>query len=143
MQKRKMNGFKIILTLLIFAIGFSTFGQSVNNKCDTIYDFVETLPQYENNVKGLMDYLMTDLAPVLSDCYTIDGILTASIYLTLTIDKKGKVIDVEFKRIEASEKCKGELRKKLLNMTGWSSGKVGDTAVCSKYQWPISCINWK
>jgi hypothetical protein len=143
MRKRNMKRLKTILTLLIFATGFSSFGQSVNNECDTIYDFAETLPQYENDVKGLMDYLMTDLAPILSDCYKRDDILTASIYLTLTIDKEGKVIDVEFKRIQASEKCKEELKEKLLNMTCWTPGKQGDVSVCCKYQWPISCINWK
>jgi hypothetical protein len=128
---------------LIFTTGFYTFGQSVDNECDTIYDFVETLPQYENDVKGLMDYLMTDLAPILSNCYKRDDILSTSIYLILTIDKKGKVIDVEFKRIQASEKCKEELKEKLLHMNGWTPGKHENVAVCCKYQWPISCINWE
>ncbi|MEZ4911206.1 MAG: hypothetical protein R2774_10135 [Saprospiraceae bacterium] len=138
-----MKELKIVLTLFIFATGYSSYGQSVNNECDTIYDFAETLPKYENDIKGLMDYLMADLAPILSDCYKRDDILTASIYLTLTIDKEGKVIDVEFKRIQASEKCKEELKEKLLTMTGWTPGKQGDLAICCKYQWPISCVNWK
>ncbi len=138
-----MKGFKTVLTLVVSTLGFSALGQSTDSKCDTIYDYAETLPHYENDIKGLMDYLMTDLAPILSDCYKRDGILTASIYLTMTIDTEGKVIDVEFRRIQASDKCKEELREKLLSMTSWTSGKQGNTPVCCKYQWPISCINWK
>lgn len=129
--------------LVLLANVFSTFAQSANNKCDTIYDFAETLPQYENDNKGLMEYLMSNLVPILSNAYSRDGILTTSIYLTLTIDAAGKVIDVEFNRIQGSEKCKEELRENLLKMTGWSPGIHGDIAVCSKYQWPISCIHWK
>ncbi len=137
-----MKRLQTLLTLLIFTTGFSLFGQSAHNDCDTIYDFATTLPHYQNDGKGLMDYLMTDLASILSDCYTRDNIITASIYLILTIDKKGKVIDVEFKRIHATDKCKEELKEKLLTMTGWTPGKQGNKVVCSKYLWPIRCINW-
>lgn len=138
-----MKRLQTLLTFLIFAAGFFSFSQSVHNDCDTIYDFAESLPQYQNDGKGLMDYLMTDLAPILSDSYTRDNIITASIYLILTIDKKGKVIDVEFKKIHATEKCKEKLKEKLLTMTGWTPGKQGNKAVCSKYKWAIRCINWK
>ena len=134
---------KTILTLLTFTISFSTFAQSANNKCDTIYDYAETLLQYENGVKGVMNYMISDLTPILSNCYKRGRILTSSIYLILIIDKEGEVIDVEFKRIQASEKCKEELREKLLTMTGWTPGKQEGNPICSKYQWPINCISWK
>jgi len=137
-----MKGQIIILTLLGFVTGLSLNAQSVNNQCDTIFDFVETMPKYEDDVKGLMDFVISDLSPILSACYKRDSILTSSISLTLTIDSQGKVIDVEFQRIQASEECKKELRQKLFSMTGWISGKQNEIPICSKYAWPMN-INWK
>ncbi len=64
-----------------------SFGQT-NNDCDSIYSFVEIMPEYENGTKGLMDYLSKDLIPILTDCTQSDSTLIASLYLTMTIDKR-------------------------------------------------------
>ncbi|SFU65416.1 hypothetical protein SAMN05216480_111124 [Pustulibacterium marinum] len=99
-----MRRLQTLLTFLIFAAGFPSFGQSVHNDCGTIYDFAATLPQYQNDDKALMDYLITDLDPILSNCYTRDNIISGSIYLILTINKKRKVIDVELKKNSCNRK---------------------------------------
>lgn len=140
---RYMKRLKTLLTLLILTMALNSYSQTVNCACDSIYDFAETLPQYQNGVKGLSEFLMTDIAPILSDCYRKDNVLTTSIYLTLTINKEGKVINVDFNKILASEKCKEELREKIITMTSWTPAKQGNIAVCSKYQLPIGCILWK
>jgi len=138
-----MKKLTIFLTLMVFTTGSPIFGQSVNRQCDTIFAVAEIMPQYQTGLKGLMDYLMTDLAPILSNCCERDSILITSIYLTLTIDNYGEVTDVDFKRIQATEKCKKELKENLMNMTGWIPGKQGDISVCCKYFWPVRCIKWE
>ncbi len=142
MRKKRLRHLSNILTLLFLTTTLIVNGQT-DNDCDTVYDMVETMPQYENDVRGLMDYMMEDLTPLLFECYKRDSLLTASIYMTLTIDKKGHVIHVEFNRVKATEQCKNELRQKIMTMTGWTPGKQDGIPVCSKYVWPISCINWK
>jgi hypothetical protein len=64
-HQKKIKGQIIILTLLGFVTGLTLNAQSVNKQCDTIYDFVETMPKYEDDVKGLMDFVMSDLTPIL------------------------------------------------------------------------------
>ncbi len=90
-----------------------------------------------------MSYLNDELIPILSDCAKRDRSLVTSMYLTLTINQKGNVIDVDFRRIDASEACKNELSKNLLSMNGWTPGKVSGEYVCTEYHWPISCILWE
>lgn len=101
------------------------------------------MPVYKNDTKGLADYLNNELIPILSDCYKKDSLLTASIYLTLTINQKGHVIDVKFERINASELCKDKLREKIMSMPEWTAGYIGGKAICCRYLWPISCIKWE
>ncbi|MBO0593998.1 hypothetical protein I2486_21570 [Cellulophaga sp. E16_2] len=137
-----MKGLTSILTLLGLAMSFLVNGQTANCYCDTIFDLVEIKPQYENDVKGLMKYFISDITPIISNCINRDSTLIASMNLTLTIDKKGQVIDVGFPRIQATEMCKKEITNKILNMDGWTSGQMNGITVCSKYVWPIS-INWK
>jgi len=138
-----MKQLTTILTLFAWLTGLSVSGQAVNNSCDSIYDFVEIMPHYDKGADGLMEYLKTDLAPVLSTCFQRDSILTASIHVTLAINEQGKVIDVDFLRIQATEKCQEELRQKMMDMSGWTPGKQWGLPVCCNYSWPIRCINWK
>lgn len=101
------------------------------------------MPQYDKGAEGLKDYLIKELTPILSDCYKRDSILTASMYLILTIDRQGEVVDIYFTRIQATEKCKEELRQKIMTMKGWSSGQKGGQPVCCHYLWSIGCIKWE
>ena len=64
-------------------------------------------------------------------------------YLTMTIDKTGIVIDVEFVRINATDQCKKDLKQKIMTMTSWTPGMKVGKPVCCKYSWPISCIMWQ
>jgi hypothetical protein len=131
-----------ILTIFCVLTGSELFGQT-NNSCDTIYDFVEKMPQYKNDVNGLADYFLKELTPILSDCYKRESILTSSMYLTLTIDQKGRVVDIDFLRIQATDNCKNELIQKIRTMSGWSPGIHNGEPVCCHFNWPVSCIKWE
>lgn len=141
-KRKTLRQLNIILTIICYLITFAICGQTNNADCDSIYDFVEIMPKYDNEAIGLMNYLSKDLSPILSDCIKRDSVITASMYLTLTIDKQGHVIDVEYKRIEATDQCKEELRKKIMTMTGWTPGQHNGQPVCCRYTWPVSCIKW-
>src|SRR5690606_40596459 len=107
--------FNVILIHYILMISVESFGQ-IDNECDTIYSFVDSMPNYTDGIAGLMDYLNKELIPILTDCNQRDSTLIASMYLNLTIDKKGNVIDIDFIRINASDQCKNDLKKKILTM---------------------------
>jgi hypothetical protein len=132
----------LILVFSFLMISVESFGQ-IDNKCDAIYSFVDFMSEYANGIHGLMDYLNKDLILILSDCIQRDSILIASMYLTLTIDNEGKVIDVDFIQINATDQCKSDLKKKILTMPSWTPGKLNGKAVCCKFSWPISCIMWQ
>ena len=134
--------YSLVLLLASLSITVNSFSQA-DNDCDTIYRFVEIMPEYENGKKGLMNYLNKELIPILANCNNRDTTLIASMHLTLTINKAGQVIDVKFNKINSAGLCKNELRQKLMTMSKWRSGKQGGEPVCCNYSWPISCILWK
>jgi len=131
-----------ILTFIALLISSVTYGQ-ITNKCDTIYDFVDKMPQYDKDINGLMDYLNKELVPIISNCMKRDGDLIASLHIVLTIDKNGKVIDATFPRPNLTDQCKSDLKKKLLTMTGWTAGQLKGENVCTHFYWPISCLKWE
>lgn len=139
----KRERLKSILTLLTFALCLDVAGQTGNEDCDSIYKYTETFPQYKNDKKDLMEYFRSDLQPILSNCYKRDSSLITNMILQLTIGKTGRVIDLEFKKIHASEKCKKELREKILTMSGWAPAKHQGLPVCSKFSWSIACLRWE
>ncbi len=110
--------------------------------CDSIYDIVDTRSQYDKGDAGLIDYLMKELSPVISDCVKRDSVLITRLLIILTIDKYGTIIDASFPRSHATVLCREEMRKKLLTMTGWTAGQIKGQPVCCYYEIPISCLKW-
>lgn len=130
-----------ILIILALFIGLVSFGQI--NKCDTIYDFAEQMPQYINDSRGLMDFFNKELIPIISDCMKRDSSLIASLQIVLTIDIYGQVINATFPKPELTDLCKSNLKKKLITMKGWKPGQMSGMKVCTHFYWPISCIKWE
>ena len=132
--------FEILAVLLLLTVTKS-YGQT--NDCDTIYNNSETIPQYENDFKGLSDYLIKELVPIIANCMERDTDIIVSLYIILTIDSDGRVIDATFPKHNLSSLCKADLKKKLLTMDGWTAGQKDGRPVCSKFNWPIGCLKWK
>jgi hypothetical protein len=130
------------LVILLSFISYLGIGQ-VNNLCDTIYSVPENAAKYPNDAKGLMNYGMEKLTPILSDCIKQDGEIIASLRMILTIDKAGKVIAVKFQNLNASAECKIKLRTELLAMEGWIPAQMNGINVCSDFYFPISCLTWR
>jgi len=142
----KLNvSLKIRIQALLFILVLSSsaiYGQMTQEN-DKIYNFVDKMPVYSKGEKGLTNYFNKELIPIISNCLKRDSDLIASLHIVLTIDKKGKVIDAIFPRPNLSDKCRSELKKKLLTMTGWKSGQLNHKVVCTHYFWPISCLKWQ
>jgi hypothetical protein len=132
--------FKILTVFLLLTVTKSN-GQT--NGCDTVYNNPETMPLYKNDVKGLSDYLTNELFPIIADCIKRDTDIIASLYIILTIDSTGKVIDASFPKRNLTSYCKDDLKKKLLTMNGWTAGRKDERTVCSRFNWQISCIKWE
>jgi len=133
---------RVIYIVLLITAPILTFGQ-VTSECDSIYNYADTMPQYSDGRSGLNKYLFDDLVQVFTECYNRDSSLVTSIYMILTIDKFGSVINVVFSRTDVTEICQTELKKKILTMKGWSPAEMNGKKVCCKYYWPISCILWQ
>lgn len=112
-------------------------------RCDVIYDTVDVLPEHKKGMMGIANYVMYELAPVVSDCMSNGDELIANLYITLTIDNRGQVIDAEFIKPALTSRCKNALKKKLLSMDGWTPAKFKGRAVCSHYKLPIGCLKWE
>ena len=134
---------KIIISLpicLLFIVG-TTFGQ-VKNACDSIYTEVDQSPGFQTGTMGLLDYLNTDLIPIISRNMKEDKVIVDKLYAKVVINRDGNVVDVEFLKLNGSEKCKEELKQKIMAMTGWTPGKMNGKSVCSNYFWVVGCIKW-
>lgn len=129
------------LTVFFLLTGTKSYGQAIG--CDTVYNNPETMPQYRNDLKGLSDYLTMELVPVIADCIKRDTSIIASLYILLTIDSNGEVIDATFPRPNLTTHCKDDLKQKLLTMGGWTAGQHDGRPVCSNYNWPIRCLKWE
>ncbi len=111
--------------------------------CDSVYNNPEIMPQFKNEFKGLLDYLKIELVPIIAECIKRDTEIIASLYIILTIDTAGKVIDATFPRYNLTSLCKYDLKQKLLTMNGWTPGQNNRPPVCSKIRLPISCLKWE
>ncbi len=111
--------------------------------CDTIYNTTETMPHYKNETKGLFDYITQELSPVLAECMKHDNNIVSSLQIILTIDRNGKVIDVDFPQNNLSSYCKNKSKEKLMTMQGWTPGYIKGQAICNKFNWPIKCLKWE
>jgi hypothetical protein len=126
-----------ILILLILTCGIQSFGQ-IDVGCDRVYDKPEVQAKYKTDVKGMMDYAMANLLPILSK----DGSQPTRMITSLTIDKAGQIVGVEFVDLDVKDETKVKLRKRLMQMDNWIPGKVNGQPICSKYVWVIRCVKW-
>ncbi|MFT5619633.1 MAG: hypothetical protein ACI85I_002880 [Arenicella sp.] len=133
---------KTLLILIgIFSLMDFTNCQSLEaSKCDVIYDCPEVLPHYQDD-RGLMRFFSNEFVSTISNCMKRDHSMITRFYLTLTINKKGKIEEVDFKKMEASEESRKEIVSKLEEMK-WEPGIVNGKPVCSKFNWVMGCIKW-
>lgn len=134
-----MNRLHFLLMILVVA-NIQVFGQP--EICKKVYSTVEVDPTYKGGMADLMDFSQKYLTPVLSKCQKTNEDLSAKVILTLTIDTKGKVIDVVLSKHKFPKDCEAEIKEKLLTMNDWKPGVLNGQKVCSRFAWVVSCIKW-
>ena len=113
------------------SICFNSIGQT-NNVCDTVYDKINKKPKYSIGESKLDKYLLDTLHQTLFN-YSIKRL-----YIVFTIDKQGFVVDTTFPNQDyLSEKCKTEIKNRLVYMKDWNPGKKKGKKVCSRFYWTI------
>jgi len=124
---------------------FYIFTVSLNAQtaCDTIYGSPETHPHYGHDFLAFYTYFDKNIAPVLQECMKTEGTVISSLVVRFTLDCDGKILDVDFIRINAGEACKKRLREQFLVMGHWIPGLVCGEPVCSYAVWPIRCLKWE
>jgi hypothetical protein len=131
-----------VIFLLSTLFGLTNSAAQTTAPCDTIYKWADTMPVYRKGNKDILDYISQELTLVVSKCMTRDSNFITSLYLVLTINHRGEVIDVQFTRPCLSPLCQDDLRKKLLTMQGWTSGKMQGVDVCTYSPIAVSCFKW-
>jgi hypothetical protein len=105
------------------------------NPCETIYLVVDNQPAYEGGMSALFDYATKHLSEIIKQGQIDSNEPTAKLFMMLTIDANGNVIDAELSNHKLSKHYEGLLKEKLLNMTGWTPGTLNGHRVCSKFAW--------
>jgi hypothetical protein len=116
--------------LAVFVVGISTlqsFGQT--NACDSVYTLVDQMPVYGNGTEDVMRYLLKNLK-VKAACHP-ENLKK----LTWTINKDGKVIDIDVIGLE--EKCKAEVIDQMQTFPAWTPGKLNGNPVCVRMVFPM------
>lgn len=126
----------IIITLLIFSI-FKTYSQS---SVASGKDKVPSSPTFKGGIPGMMNYFRNEIFPIISDETKDVENFPTSLKMTLTIDKKGKVIDIQFINTRMEEDCRNAVAGKLLEMKGWKAAQLNGKAVIGKYNCYIGCL---
>lgn len=130
---------KLIPFILFITLSrINCFAQT--KSCDTIYDSKEIKAHYKKGELELNKFVINQLLPIIGQCQEKENYtIYSSLFMYLTINSKGKIIDVRFTRAKLSETCKAELKKELLTMEGWQPAQMNNQPVCSIYLLPIHC----
>ncbi len=132
-----------VIWIFIFSFFIVTACYCQTNVCDSIYDTSDEPPVYAKDDVELFKYILMEITPIVEECIRRDSIVISSLYIILTIDKNGSVIDATFPRPKMTSICKENLKDKLLTMGGWNAGKINGEPACFYYNIPISCFNLK
>ena len=121
---------KIFLLFLVLFLLLSNPVSGQNSVCDSIYNLVDTQPQYKNGSMDLLKYVSRELVPIINTYEELESM--GKIRLVLIIDKNGKVVDAHIKN-NFSQICKDTLINKILNMEGWLPAQYNNIKVCAEY----------
>lgn len=126
------------LIIIYLSIQLALFGQ--NQKCDTIYQSEQLDETPEYNQSTLLQYFNKEFIPIIiKDIKDSDNPPT-SFYMTMVIDKEGRIIEIVNIKGDYSEETKQKLLIQLTKMDTWKPGKIGNQAVCCEWYYSISCI---
>lgn len=129
-----------LIPFLLFITLSCTNCLAQSKSCDTIYDSKEIKAHYKKGELELNKFVIKQLLPIIGRCEEKENSTISSLFMYLTIDSKGKIVNVTFTRAKLSETCKAKLKKELLTMKNWQPAMLNNQPVCSIYLLPIHCL---
>ncbi|MCG8574184.1 MAG: hypothetical protein MI810_04810 [Flavobacteriales bacterium] len=131
---------KKVLAITVFFLGFlfQAFGQ---NSCDSVYTVVDELAEYPGGPPKIMNLVIENS----SACVQEDETPPSSLYLVFTISEKGELVEIRCQNPDLindgfTSCLMDQLKAK---MESWIPATVSGETVCSEFNLPISCLNWK
>ncbi len=116
--------------IIILLSGFWTIdclGQE--SPCDSLFTVVDKEPLFAKEKKGLLEYFGKNLK--FNNACKADQLIR----LTWTINKEGKMIDIDAVGLEGQ--CKADLISQLKTFPIWSPGRLKGKLVCVKMTLPM------
>ena len=129
---------KYLLTFFMYCLLISplrTLGQ-----CDSTHLITEIPVKFAGEQIGLLTYFNNEISPIIDECNKPDNEEITRINIFLLINNFGKVTDVTFPKQDITKQCQDEIREKILTMKGWTPAYHKGQAVCSHFNYIISCI---
>ena len=124
------------ILFILLLLSYLSYGQNEMSNCDSIIDYPDkeaTINEYES----ISDMIRKELASIINECVASGYSYQAKEFIELIIDKKGKVISIDFKKRTLPEECLKQFEEKLLNTEYWSPGIVNKKPVCSKLMFAL------
>lgn len=121
---------KIYLLISILSVTI-TCAQSQETTCDTVYNVAMQMPMFGSNSDDFSKYFSEK---VTYKCKPIGKIV-----LMWTVDKEGKMIDINATGIEGE--CKTDVINQIKKFPNWNPGKQNNVPVCVKMSL-ASYIHW-
>jgi len=129
----------LVLVLLITSVFDANAQSSVPVKKEN--NSGAALPVFKDGVSGLLAYFRK-ITPIISANAKDESEFPTSLSMIFTIDKTGKVTDVEFPNTNMGSNCKSKVRAELLKMKGWKAAEINGKPIVSKYPFRIGCFLW-
>lgn len=111
--------------------------------CDTVYRNTQYPASYAAGQDSLQKFVFRDLTNVIVRCKEEGEDPPTKLFIELTIDYTGTVVDVHFRKPALSHRCEMMLCNKLIGMKGWKPARHNDKEVCSIFIIPVNCIKWQ
>lgn len=108
--------------------------------CDTVYRAVEHPATYIAGQDSLNKVVFANITSVINRCQAEGEEPPGKLYIELTIDYKGTVADVTFRKPAMSQRCEAMLYYKLIGLRGWKPARHKDQEVCSIFIIPVNCM---
>jgi hypothetical protein len=136
-----MPNYKTSLVLILFLVSAfkanaqsSISGNKEGNSDTTIAVFKDGIPE--------LGAYFRKITPIISANAKDESEFPTSLSMIFTIDKTGKVTDVEFPNTNIGSNCKSKVRAELLKMKGWKAAEINGKPIVSKYPFRIGCFLW-
>lgn len=136
--------FKVTFPALIGFVLFSinSFSQEI---CDTIFTSgqVEEIAEFPISPNKFNQFLEKKIIPLINEEVEKTKNIIPHLNMLFTISKEGKLIKVEFPKLDSSKELQEKMAKEFINLGKWTPATIKGEKVCSEFFYKIGCIKWQ